>query len=539
MIIQDGKIISDKDSKIINIKTEDYSVYYKGLIFVAGKKCGEESIQYIIESLLLHDNLRFDKIFGNYFIYFINYKNNEQFIFTDNSGMLKAYKYKNCISTSFLELIDYFDDITIDNLDYDSVTEFFHFGFTYFNSTLIKGIERISANDFYTYKDKFTQHKEKKLTPISSPPQIKIENYFSDLIYAVEEKKISVDITGGFDSRLILSFFSKKKAEFELAISGQFNNRDINLGRKIASKVKRNFYPTFHSSEHTTIDELHQIFAMSDSQIDIVEYHRNNQFNQDRQSRGMEIQISGNGGELYKDFWWLQDFPFYNKAKTNLEKLYNYRIEALAFPHAMLGKKLTKNSLALKERTITKLKSYVLDTNTQSYDNIYYNYKMKADAGIYISIANNYFTSYAPLLELELVKVGYSLKRKERFFNSFHKKWISKNCPEISRIKTTEGSTSSSSVIINIFDIFFYFVDKLKRLSKQILRKTLNKTYLQETPTDNHIYNFWQSHDFFKNSIKSLKEHEILADNIDCEKIPQRFIGKIITLSLLIEKLNK
>lgn len=539
MIIQDGKVISDRDDKINCINTTDYTVYYKGLIFVTGEKCGQDSIKYIVRNLQSYENFKFKTIFGNFFIYIIDHIHKRQFIFIDNSGIFKAYKYKDCISTSFLELVDYFDELAIDKLDYNSIAEFFHFGFTYFDKTLIKGINRIDANYFFIYENQINRKKEKGLSTINSHPEIKIENYFSDLIHAIDSKNLSIDLTGGFDSRLILSFFIKAKAKFELALSERPNNSDINIANKIAFKISKDFYPTFHSTENLDVKELYEIFERSDSQIDIIDYHRNNQLNYDRLSRKVEIQLSGIGGELYKDFWWLQDFPFYNKSTTNIERLYHYRIEGINFPHSILGENIISNSQNLKDKTIAKLKSCILKTNTQSYDNIYYNYKMKTNAGVYISTANNYFTSYAPLLELELVKIGFNLERRKRFFNNYHREIISNNCPKISRIRTTEGITSSLLLIDKLLDCFFYVIDKVKRLLKQILRKILKKTYLQETPTDNYIYSFWQSNKFFEESVDLLQRVKILADDIEFKKIPKNLIGKIITLRLLIERLKK
>ena len=101
MIIQDGKVISDRDDKINCINTTDYTVYYKGLIFVTGEKCGQDSIKYIVRNLQSYENFKFKTIFGNFFIYIIDHIHKRQFIFIDNSGIFKAYKYKDCISTSF------------------------------------------------------------------------------------------------------------------------------------------------------------------------------------------------------------------------------------------------------------------------------------------------------------------------------------------------------------------------------------------------------------------------------------------------------
>lgn len=539
MILQKGKIISDRDSQINRIASAAYDVYYKGFIFVSGKKCGGDSIDYIIKNCLDDEEPRILEIFGNFFIHIVDNIKKRQYTFIDNSGIFKAYKYKNCISTSFLELVDYFEEISIKNLDYNSISEFFHFGFSYLGNTLIREIRRIDANEVFIFQNGENLLKEKNLGSIKSSPKISIKDFFSDLIYSCHGKNISIDLTGGFDSRLILSFFQRAKAKFELATSGLSNNSDIKIASKVASEIKKDFFPTIHSTKNLNSKELIRIFELTDSQIDVVTYHRNEQYNNERLSRNIEVQISGVGGELYKDFWWLQDFPFYKKKKPNFEKLYNYRIESTVFTHSIFGSKLKKHSLALKGDTILNLKSYLLDTNTQTYDNIYYNYKMKTNAGVYISIANSFFFSYAPLLEFELVKIGFGLKRKVRFFNFFHRKLISENCPQISIIKTTEGISSSSSFKHIVLDIILYIFDKSKRITKQVLRKVFNKTFFQETPTDNYIYTFWKSNAFFRFYINKLKKIDILDESVDPEKIPNNIVGKILTLGLLIERLEK
>lgn len=416
MIIRNGDIVYNKDYKIKCIETKEFSVHYKGLIFVPGKRCGSESIEFIVNEYFKSKTFNFSKIFGNFFIYVVDKRNLKQYIFTDNSGIFKIYKYKDSISTSFLELVDYFDDLSTEDLDYEGIVEFFHYGFSFFNRTLIKGINRIDADDLFEFENSSFHHKKKGVENIDANSTTNLDEFFSNLIYAIEGKKISVDLTGGFDSRLVLSYFWKNKSNFELALSGQPDNKDLRIASKIAKKINIKFYPTIHSVENFDVSELAQIFEMTDSQIDIVIFHRNHQFNRVRSSRNVDVVISGVGGELYKDFWWLQDFPFYHKADPDLEKLYNYRIESTSFPHSIFNEKLRNISNSLRENIISKLRAFVLETNTQTYDNIYYNFNMKTKAGTYTTAANNYYLSYAPLLELELVKVGFNLKRRERFF---------------------------------------------------------------------------------------------------------------------------
>lgn len=538
MLIKEGHIINNNDSAIEQFSNDQYEIYYKGLVFVSGKKQGDESIEYIINNIIKSNTPTFSPIFGNYFIYLVDKASNTQYFFTDNSGIFKCFKYKDYISTSFLELIDHVQNFTINDLNADGIIEFFRYGFPYFNQTLLKGIERIDGKYYYKTTNKKTEKLGKGLSQINEAGDIDIKQFFNDLIYATSNKNTSLDLTGGFDSRLILSFFSKAKSKFELAISGLKNNADIKIANKIVAKNNNAFYPTYHTVSEKSIHDLESIFKLSDGQIDVIDYHRNHQLNSDRKKRNIELQISGVGGELYKDFWWLQDFPFYNKRKADIEKLYKLRIESSKIPNKTFGEQLRKQAEQLKAKTIEKLAAFKLDTNTKTYDNIYFNYKMKTNAGVYISLANNYFVSYAPLLEIELVKMAFQLKRSTRFYNNFHRKIISENAPELSKIRTSEGISCSNSIIYKTTDFAFYVADKVQRLVKQMLRKAFNKTYLQDSPNDNKIYSVCKKSQLFADNLKLLQKHKLISSSVKSENIPNRMVGKIITLGLLIQKLE-
>lgn len=539
MFISNSEIIIGNDTKAKKIVFDNFEVYFKGIIFVSGRKAGHESIERIIDFFIGNKRIDFPSIFGNYFVLIIDKRDSKKYFFTDNSGIFKSYIYKDSIFTSFLEIVDYHKEIGLNDLNYSSVVEFLHFGFTYFENTLIESVKRVSGDVYYTFENDKIEKKSKGLTPISNSPKVDINKFFSDFVYAVSDKRISLDLTGGFDSRLILSYFIKNNADFELALSGIPGNSDITIASKISGIIQKSFYPTIHSIVGTGEDDLASIFDITDSQIDILDYHRNNQLNKDRLSRGVDLHISGVGGELYKDFWWLQDFPFYNSKKINIEKLYDLRIESSSFPNYILGESVKSISTETRKSNLAKLKEYVLDSNTKTYDNIYYNYKMKTNAGVYISVANNYFISYAPLLEFELVKVGFNLPRCLRFYNNFHRKVITANNPKLAKTRTTEGISSSSNWAIKFLDLFYYAIDKTKRLLKQILRKVFNKTYLQETPTNSDIYNIIRSNQFLEKSIQYLKEIKVLDKNVSADIIPNFLIGRILTLGFLLQRIKK
>ena len=540
MIIKLNNLIADADNRVYVLNYKQFIIHYVGFIFLPGYLGGKESILKIIDAYVESGEFPFEDIMGNYFINILDQDTDTNIAFTDNSCLFKAYSYKQCISTSFLEILDHYQDITINDLDPASINEFFHTGFTYGERTLIKGLTRLDGTEYYVSDKKGYSKVSKQLKPLEHSPKYSIEEYFGYLKDAIRNETVSMDLTGGFDSRLVISYFEKLKLDYnDLSVSGQAENKDITIAQKIADTIHKKLYVDLHKPENVTLKTFQNIFKLSDAQIDVVNYHRNHNMNVNRKERGVTLQMGGAGGELYKDYWWLQDFPFYKKKKTNLHRLYDYRIESTRFDHSLLGNKIHPYSLSFRKDTIDEISQYTMPYNTQSYDNIYFQYKMKTNAGVYTTIANNYYFSYCPLLEYEMVKIGYNMKRKDRFFNNWHRKQISLNCPEISKIKTTEDVSASDRIFDKMLDLSFYIFNKLKRLAKQILRKLLNKTYFQEVPSNIQIPTAWMKTQHFKLHVDLLKQHDILSPNVNDQQIATQYVGKITTIGLLVQYLMR
>ncbi len=536
--------ILDQDKLYTTFYYKNYLIIYNGLFFIDNKKAGKESIQYFIDYHFNFDTnyFNFSIIKGAFYILITNKKTNETIAFTDNSGMYKIYHYNNKISNSFLTLLNYLKkkDEKL-KLNYKAINEFLHFGFYYFDETPIDKIYRLNKNKYYLLKNDDYHILDKKIGNInSSLKTVNIEKFFTIFSSSIKDKKISLDLTGGFDSRLITVLIQKNISDFELAMSGIRNNKDIKIAQKISNILQKKFIPSYHNISNLTYELLEEVFSHTDSQIDIIHYHRLYQYFKQRKKRNVDIFISGVAGELYKEFWWTQDFPFYNSKKIRLDRLYDYRIEGKKFPHNILGPAIKELSFKTKDIIINSLKKFILETNTKTYDNIYYNYKMYAHASTYLTIVNNNcFMAYAPLMELDLTKIGFHLKRHERFFNFFHRKIISKNCPKISKIKTTDMISSSNNMLFLAFDLFLYSFDKLKKIFKHILQKLLNKTFFIEKPYNEKIYEQIKKFPEIDELFYLLKQEGIISTDITINNINNILLGRIITIAFFIKEFNR
>ncbi len=538
MLISYQQITVEGRDPVYTVRRGALTAHFSGILFVNGVSCQEESALFILEEFERSGQIPFDRIKGHYALVIVDENTKRKIVFTDNSGMFKSYVYENAVSTSFLDIARYAHRRP-DDFSPSSVVEFFYFGHLYFGKTFFSDIRSVAPDEYCLFDGDTMRVLHKNIRPITAECTEEFLSMYYASLNSFVGKNLSLDVTGGVDSRLNIALFSAFGLPFELAVSGMDGNKDIAIARQVSHAVQRPFYPTFHDVEE--IDDgaiFDEIFMMTDGMIDSVAYHRNHQMNMARKERGIEVAISGVGGELYKDFWWLQDFPFYRKASSDIRKLYDYRIGALPVPVSLFAEQYADKAAVLRDDTIAALSEFTLRTNTETYDNIYYNYKMRANAGAYISAASRYVPVYAPLVELDLVRFGFHLPRHRRFFNNFHREIISSQADMLAKIKTTEQVTVSSRTSDKIVDVVSYVFDKNKRMIKKILQKKVGKTFFQQSPQNRAIFQKIEELGLLDDSVDILRKCGVLRHDVRAETIPDSVKGKIVTVASLVRYLQ-
>lgn len=518
---------------------KNYEINYSGIVIY--KSCfGNVAIEKFIQNEIINDEIAFSNLRGNFIIELKNILSNETIYFTDNSGIYRIYIYENIVSDSFLMLAKQIDTENL-TLDHDKIIEFLHLGFIHFDKTFLSEIS-ILPKDEYCLLNANGELRvfNKKLPYLGDKVEIDFDKELSSALQALSgSKNISIDLTGGIDSRLLVAYSTVLNLDFETAISGMPSNSDVKIAKIISKEIAKPFYPNFHTNNGIQYQVLKEIFCLVDGQIDVIGFHRNYQFIKDREKRNINLQVSGVGGELYKDFWWLQDFPFYNKSKSNIPKLFDFRIQGIAFPHDILGNDLKALSQNYRTNIIKELNHFKLNSNTKTYDNIYYNFKMRGIASAYLFCTSKFFNVYAPLLEYDFVRYAYGLKRRKRFFNNFHRQLITQKNKALANIKTTEGVSCSDNFFRKWLDVFGYINNKTIRIIKIILRKIVNKNLLQESPNNPLVYNDFKKLNELSEIEQLLKKHDVINKSTVLGNLPIAILGRLVTIGLLLQTLNR
>jgi hypothetical protein len=440
---------------------------------------------------------------------------------------------------SFLKAIDE-EPFGIDELDHQSLLNFLIFGSLNFDDTFHSGIKKRFSHQVYSLDKRngltleMPQSDNPLKTEIVNNSVESFLEFFEDRISHLKNRRITLDLTGGIDSRLVASILHYYDVDFDAAFS--LNSGDLKEA-EIAKKVADILGVELHILESdASIDqeELSQLFKLSDGLWDYLglKYLKQNQAW--RKQQNYDLVITGVGGELYKDFWWQQDFPLYNKKQTDLKRLISMRMYPVKIKQEWLGEKIKLSLEYFWASFEERLKVHVKETNTKTYDQIYYHVRIKEQVSHLSHVTSNYLETYSPLLEPELLKIGYNLPRKRRFFNQFHREVITKVNAEVAKIETTEGNMTVSNKITDKWsDLGNYGQHKVKSLMKKINNQKTNN--IQETfPFDQEVQ------ELYREALDVLKNSGLISDKIpeDYLEIPKNIVGRLLTISEVVKRIS-
>ncbi|MFA5668009.1 MAG: asparagine synthase-related protein [Balneolaceae bacterium] len=441
---------------------------------------------------------------------------------------------------SFLECIAD-SGFTAKDLDKQAVLEFLIYGELYFDRTFVKKVRKEFNHQPYLLSAEkgFLENIDLDQNPlvnksISDPMHQFIHFFEKRKEHLNQRNKISIDLTGGIDSRLIASTLQYLNIPFEAVFSlDSGTEKEATIVKKVANELGVKLH-IVKSNEVSSKSELKELFRFGDGCWDLLGMKSLRNTQNWRKENGADLVITGVGGELYKDFFWQQDFPFYQSPRSSIKKLVNLRMYPLDIKSEWLPVPLRSTLAGVQKDFIERLNGFKSSINTKTYDQIYYNVRVKEQISLISSATLNYLETYSPLLEAELLNIGYNLPRRKRFMNRFHRELISKMSPQVAKIPTTEGGMSVSDNGIYIAkDLLKYGIDKSKKIvSKLILKSKENGNTVKEKKNDLVDREL-------KKAVQILKSNDILNSQLKISELPQKLKGRIITVSYVINELER
>ncbi len=463
-----------------------------GALYLPGLAAGPPSVAALAKLLATHPLSRVCRQLCGVFTLFVHDKRDGSWqCAVDNAGLSHVFYSDSRLSTSFLEMIDTMGNrpVAFDPL---AVAEFLTNGAVYWQQTFLPAIRKLRYDEVVRLGklpdgSVEVSFAHKDLAEPEQPTEDSFLAHFEALTTALRDKRVSVDLTGGTDSRLVVALLTAQGLDFEIGTSGCPGMPDVEIPREAAQLLDRPFFAALHDVS-TIENELPALFDQADGLCDITRYHRPAQLQAHRRDRGVDVIVTGHGGELYKDFWWLQDFPNYQSRQAKLPRLYDLRVAPISYPNRLLTANMQAIAPRVREVTLERFAELRRDLNTQTYDAIYYHYKMAEIAGGHLSHhAQHYLDVVTPLLDYRNYLFAYHLPRRERSFGRFHRKVITRISPQLAKLRTAEGMTASSAAGDVAHDLLVNVGNKLKRGTKKVVQRTLGQTWFQPGSNDPNL----------------------------------------------------
>lgn len=516
-------------SRYIHYKGNSAEYYYRGIFFYDGMESGTDSIKRL-DAAINSGSIPFEKLMGAFVI--VIKQKDELILFTDSSNQRAVYFTKNYISDSFLDVISRGKEHTLSE---EAVCEFITFGQCFFEKTLVSEISVSKTFSYYRIRNGQIEEGNKGIANIDgSVDNRDYVSLFKQIGTSIKNHKISLALTGGFDSRMIMTLM-KDYAPIDTCISGDVvNDRDIVLSKIVAETAGLKHEVETISNPSISYQTILSMFKdidgyptnFSENEYRIYELLKR------RKAKGYDVHITGDTGILHKDEFWIQDYPFYSKRNFSIKKYYKQRIEMIHVDNH-LSKKYHLIQDHVRKEILKWMEANRRETNTTSYDWFPWNLKYGTGMKRLISSRSKIIDIYCPLLELKVVRYGYNLPRKYRKGALAMREAMTDVCPDVASIPTWTGVTASSKRRYLARDIFFRGLNYLKKAFRLVGRCVIKRTILTGNVLSWKYGEDFRNMECSKDAFEFAIKNNIVHKDTRFSQVSNSLLGKLVYIYLI------
>jgi len=543
------KIFISEDTQIF--ENDDWKIYWEGFLFIKGLAPGEPSLMRFLEEL--KKSTISEKCYilsGEFLCFCYDKKNDLLYSFCDNAGLDNMYYSQTFSSTSLLDLIKV-NNITAEDLDPVGIMGFIISNSCYTWNTYFKEIKRMKFDEIFVDDGKKLTFQEKVIEDfftIKRPIQSFLSE-FSSMIESLKQIKgrICVDLTGGFDTRLVCTIFNKFGLDFDTSISGMPDHPDIILSKKIADILGKNHFYIFDEVKSNNLEyELNKTFELYDAAMDIVRFHFIYTHEQALLKNNCNLRLSGIGGEFYKPFslWFITDnnpntlIPYLIERGTDLR----YGLQFKNIPREIFSDTYRSYISSYKNRLKDKLIEFFKDDQSGKiiFKVLYFFMESSKPKASRFPI-----NLYNPLLDKEIVSFGVNLnfdkrtplKRLKNIFlpplddrYMFEKKSLTTLNYKVAKVNIADALHVNASV---------KSFDQIKNNLNILIAKTKtfysNQKRIAGPASNQDIFKVLRTLNKTEELFEILKNYSILKNTVRIDSIPNDYIGSLFTIGKIIE----
>jgi hypothetical protein len=522
-----------------------------GTIYQLGEPIGRRSVEQLLETCTNSTSRSLRQIdawfapgaparslHGTFLLWIADQATGEQVCFIDHAGLFRAAFSEDAVALKLLPLLEA-SGKTLDDFDVDAAVELLTIGYVDSHRSMVRGLRFITHDQvFYWGPNGRRQTRKKNLGGLQEPPEIDFETFFERFAQTLRGETVSVDLTGGFDSRLLAALLHQAGLNFEVSMTGTEAHKDVRLARKVARTLGKDLVLYEHPAE-TTNEDLERFFQDLDGHLDLINFDRLHRWYKQREARGITTTISGSGGELFAEYWWLQDAPRFNAARPRLGRLYDLRMASMPMPFESFGAAAAESARTCRDRVVHSLGRHRQATNTSTYDQIFAVERMPALLGPTVTAINRgSLNLLTPLNDWDLMAIGFQLPRRQRVFRQFHRAKIEAAHPRAARCASTERVSCGYTLRAGLLDPPRYLFDKAERLTRKVIQRLRSKNWRYESPNHPQVHARIRAGSWAQTLIQELIEDTILAPEVSAENLRDGDLGRALSVALMRRRLR-
>ena len=300
------------------------------------KNKGDEAAVKLYNDFKHCKSLDFSNFYGHFcYLIFIDKK---LFMFNDYNGMFHVFHDENynIFSNSFLAVSASINSIQVNK---QGIYEYILFGSTYGEDTVIKSIRRLDNKRIFQFLPKISFiDKTIHLNELNNSPKFDdlVDNVSHDLLDYFDTvtknfQKFSLGLSGGFDSRLILSLLLNYNKKPYIYVNGHKDSLEVNISRKISQFYELEFEDYIEnenqSLEKISLDEIIREKFYLDEGLNLFGIFNSILSKDVEISQKVETNLNGSGGELYRAFRGLPGKSIELNKYISIK--YNYKLDIL------------------------------------------------------------------------------------------------------------------------------------------------------------------------------------------------------------------